>query len=888
MLVGLFSAVISLAETNSNGSFADQLLFQPELTGPDQVCVIFGSVLADFSGGGNPATDVYNWTILNPNGSEHFSRSGGATFQTISVQFSEVGVYTVNLSVRRGNDIIYSGSKTLQVIQGPELALQPDYLLCDFTPATLTAVNPDNPNLSNYAFEWRNMANEVIASSNEISVLDEGFYFVTISLANQTGAQSCLVNGTTYVGQPIDFQLNISNTTSCESEIIEITVDTPLIGEWEIQKEGESDWINFGKAYSLSINTGEELMGPGQYTAVFKVNSDRYPNCVSIREIAFEVNPGPDFEIRDIVAASDCTTPNGQFIFQSNSPIDFLSVRELSLQYSNIGIGEILVFENLLPGIYNVEIRANSCDQNRVIIVPNANPPAPIQFELIETGETCTASGRENGSVLINFLNGSFSGTYRVVNSLGENFASGTISNENNFEISLPGGFYALEIVSSDSCVLPENRMVEIYEESPVSFSVPFEMIICDSFDFIPETNQNLNFTLIDPSGQTHIRNSGDPFNLTLEGNYTITGRSNSNPSVGCDFTREFRVIRVDAPEFDPVLASADCFGNRLYRAELYGEQSFQYVIRWYDADFNIVGRNEIWYPTGYGTFYLDVQPRGSSPCAFNPKPLVVREPVFEVDVTLEGSLICPEQPGSINLITDFEEVFRIEWIYIADDGTQNILSQLENEREIMADSPGTYEAVVFNEANCEIGRNMIMVFESPNNERPNINPFYSVCETSNYGEVVDPGIFASYEWYFQGEFIGNDSKLALKRAGNYRLVVTNEDGCSFESTFSTFEDCTFQYIFPTGMELKSNEKLFELYVNDAVEEAKLWIYNRQGELIHFCEGQNIQSRVAFCHWDGTSKGRRIPPGTYTVVLNIVSNRFELDRKFTSKLVVLD
>jgi hypothetical protein len=51
-------------------------------------------------------------------------------------------------------------------------------------------------------------------------------------------------------------------------------------------------------------------------------------------------------------------------------------------------------------------------------------------------------------------------------------------------------------------------------------------------------------------------------------------------------------------------------------------------------------------------------------------------------------------------------------------------------------------------------------------------------------------------------------------------------------------------------MELKFSDKIFELFVNDAVKEAKLWVYNRQGELIHFCEGKNIQSRVAFCYWN--------------------------------------
>ena len=884
----LIIPIFSFAATDLSHTSTKTLMWQPVLTGPDQLCLIFGSALADFSGGGNPATDVYNWSVIHPNGSEHFSRSGGATFQTVSVQFSETGNYTINLSVRRGNDIIYSGSKILNVIKGPELVIQPDYLLCDFSPAVLTAINPINQNVADYAFEWTNIANEVIGSTNEISVFEEGYYFVTISLANQPGVQTCLLNGTTYVGQPLDFQLNISNTISCESDAIEITVDTPLNGEWEIQKEGESNWMNFGRGYSLLINTREDLMGPGNYRAAFKVNSARFPNCISQREIFFEVNPGPDFEIRDVNPASDCTTANGRFTFESKTPIDFFRIPELNIQMTNLGNDEVMVFDNLLPGIYTVETRTNACVQINLVIVANASPPAAILFEVIETAESCSNTGRENGGLLINFLNGPFSGTFRIVNSYGEAVASGTLTNRYNFEIALTGGLYALEIVSQNACKLPENRIIEILAESPVNFTIPNELIICESFEFIPETNQNLIFTLIDPSGESQIQTSGNPFHLTMEGNYSLIGRSNSSPSVGCNFTREFRVVRVQAPEFDPVLASADCFGNRIYRAELYGLPAMQYIFRWYDEDFNIVGRSETWYPIGYGTFYLDVQPRGSAPCAFNPKSLVVREPVFEVEVELEASLICPQQVGSITLTTDFEEVFMIEWIYISDDGIQNNLSQFENEREIFADLPGTYEAVVFNEANCEIGRNMIMVFESMNDERPAINPFYSVCESSNYGEIVDPGIFASYAWYLQGEFISNEPRLSLRRAGNYRLVVTNEDGCVFESSFSTFEDCTFQHILPTGMELKSSDKLFELYVNDAVEEAKLWIYNRQGELIHFCEGQNIQSRVAFCQWDGTVQGKLIPPGSYSVVLNIVSNRFGLDRKFTSKLVILD
>jgi hypothetical protein len=39
----------------------------------------------------------------------------------------------------------------------------------------------------------------------------------------------------------------------------------------------------------------------------------------------------------------------------------------------------------------------------------------------------------------------------------------------------------------------------------------------------------------------------------------------------------------------------------------------------------------------------------------------------------------------------------------------------------------------------------MIEVIESVSGERPAINPIYSLCESSNYRKIVDPGIFASY-----------------------------------------------------------------------------------------------------------------------------------------------
>jgi hypothetical protein len=870
--------------TGAGNFFAD-----PVLSGPDNLCVIFGSAIADFSGGGAPTTDVYDWVITNSMGGEHFTRNGGATFQNISVQFSQLGNYTVTLSVRRGNDIIYTASKNLSVIQGPQIVLQPDYLLCGNTPAILTAINPSTPNIGQYTFEWTNAAGDIVGNQNELSVQDEGYYFISLFLTNSSGGTDCQINGGTYVGQPRDFRLSINSNEVCMGENIEIGLDTPIPGQWFVQKIGETDLIDFGSAYSLSLDSEDDLFGSGSYRAVFRAQDSQYPDCVSEREISFSVKSQAEFTFSNIVAASGCSMQDGGFLFTAQSDLDFLRINELSLLEADLSAGETRSFINLYPGIYVVEAQLDGCNRTEVVIIPNANPDPTMLFETVEIGESCSETGKVNGIIRVNLLNGPYTGEYRVVEASGAVFFTGAISNVSSFDVSVPGNNYAIEIISPSGCKLPENRLLDIPVKEFVPFSIPEEVTICGALDFVPVTEENLTFTLISPSGTVETKNAGEAFVLTQSGNYILTGTSLDPSPEFCPRTILFNVVNIAIPNFEPVLESEDCFGNKLYKAELFGVDPSTVSIRWYDENLKIVGRGEMWYPTAYGKFSLDVQPRGSSLCGFNPKPFEVRQPVFEVDVTLTAGLICGDgQFATVTMDSDFEEVDRIEWIFIAADGTQTNLTQFANEREIEAGEEGTYEVVVYNRIGCEIGRDLILVLKSYDEARPEIKPFYSICTESNYGEIVNPGSFETYEWFLNGEFISDEPTLNLRREGNYTLLVTNSDGCVFESSFSTFEDCTFQAILTTGMNLSDVNKHFEVYVNDAVEKAQIWIHNRNGELIHFCENNEIQSRVAFCQWDGLVRGKEIPVGSYTVTLRIISTRFGLEQKFIQNLVVFD
>lgn len=873
---------------NVIGSSADtDFAIDPELTGPESLCVIFGSAIAEFSGGGIPSTDVYNWVITNPSGGEHFSRSGGATFQNISVQFSELGNYTVSLSVRRGNNIIYSDSKILSVIQGPQVVIKPDYLKCGSDPVSIQAIDPNSPNIGSYIFEWSNSAGTIVGDQNSLTVVDEGAYFVTLYLANSWGGGDCQINAGTYVGQPRDFSILISNDQVCFGSSVNISLDTPVMGEWTVEKIIGGFTESLGSSYGLNLDSEIDLDGVGDYRVVFRTSDELFPNCTSQREVYFSVNERPEFTYTEIIGAPDCNTPVGSFWFLADSPLDFLRIPELAFVANDLYQGESRDFGNLYPGLYTIETSLNGCDRAEVLIVPNNNPAAEMIFEVTETEETCTATGKMDGAIRVDFISGPFTGQYRIVEASASLSITGTITNASFFDVDLAGGRYAIEIISPSGCKLPQATFVNIPAKGFVPFSVPEVINVCGHLDFVPATSANLSFTLTYPSGESLTRNAGQSFPVSQPGIYQILGTSmDSNPGQ-CPRSRQFEVVLINQPDFEPVLEFEDCFGNMRYMADVFGENPSNLTIRWYNDQNTIVGRGLRWYPTGYGVFYLDVQPRGSSLCASNPKAFEVRQSVLEVPVDLSAGLICLGGIlTTVSLETDFDEVQRIEWIYIDPDGNQIILDGFENESIIEIGNQGTYEAVVYNRIGCEIGRDLVLVLESQSEKRPEIKGSYSICTESGYGETVNPGEFDTYEWFYNGEFISDAPVLKLIKGGDYVLYVTNEDGCVFETSFSTFEDCTFQYVFPNAMDLNDPNKLFEVWVNDAVDLALIWIHNRQGELIYFCEGINVQSRLAFCLWDGTKNGKYIPTGNYTVTLKIESSRFGLVKKISQNLTV--
>ncbi|UJP65447.1 hypothetical protein [Mongoliitalea daihaiensis] len=882
-------------ERYKKSGIVDILEQAPEFIGPSQLCNFFGSVLGTFSVGGDPEQDRYTWEVLDSFGTVIFSRFGGATFESVTVNFTSNGQYEIRVSVTRGNAEIYATTRALEVLQGPQLIVRPDYLLCGEEPAALTALPPTTPNLNAYTIEWRNEAGVLVGNQNVLVTDQEGTYTVSAFLNNPNGSTDCVINGFTYIGPPEDFELIIQDTTLCLNQRLQIAPDNPMEGAWFYRKEGFAEKISLGRAFDIDAEASQILDGPGNYEIIFEVSNTRNPDCLSTRSVSIQIQDSPTYQFTVVTPATTCNAFDGVLEFSVLGSVDELRILEIGLIYDNIVEGEVVTVTGLQSGIYTIQAESIGCLRTSVVIVPIDEVAIEDFLEISALPEVCTSDGIEVGSISIRLLNGPLTNwTYRLVNAIGrDEVVNAPIPNLLEFSIDLPGGLYAIEFIDEAGCIFPWESVIQVQRRNRVNFSVPATISICDTFSFTPTSNQELIFTLTYPDGTTLTQVSGQAFDISQPGIYRIVGRENSENPENCPRIREFEV-NVETPiEFEPIIVNEDCFGNIFYQANLFGRSPNEVSIRWLDGEGNIVGRQVNWIPTAYEEFRLEVRPRRSSSCEIQSRVFQVPQPVFEVELDFAVNPFCPELPTTeLGLLTDFDKVDRIEWLRINPDGSQEVIPAFEDIRSVLIEEDGLYEAVVyrrlFNGQLCEIGRNQLLMIRSVDQTRPELAPFYSICRKINLSEIINPGIFESYQWFLEDNPVSTSPIFRPQLTGSYTLVVTNLDGCQYVEEFSVFEDCEFQYRMPTAMIIDDPERHFEVFVNDAVEEARIWIHNRQGELIYYCEDFNVQSRVAFCFWDGSFQGQKIPSGQYVVTLSYKSERFGVNEKISQSLTVLN
>lgn len=865
----------------------------PKLIGPDNLCVVFSGVIGTYSAGGNPNTDVYSWLVTDPGGKEVFNRSGGAQFETIKVSFTEIGIYTLSLNIRRNNSIIYTENLRITVQRGPELAILPDYLLCGDSPAELTAIDPATPNLSQYTFNWTDVVGNPVGNTNSISVKKEGFYKIELFLRTPSGQPACVITGSTYVGPSLDYEINLSKTQLCQGESLTLATDTPLAGEWFVIKPGNTTRISLGNAFGLELKP-EELEIPGTYTIIFSAKDPNYPECNSERKTNFEVVTPPKLGIFTVTKPDNCAKPNGAFNLTAQSPLDSVSIVETGFLATTVSAGKSFSFSSLEPQLYTIEAVYNGCRFITLFNLEAKNPPivnsSTPDIELPETiiqAESCSEAGIVAGGLEVRFAQGKVNGEYRILSPNSGVVQQGIFTAQEKVSISLEGGTYLLEL-KVEGCTYPVETIV-VPSRPQVAFTNPARITICQSFDFIPETEQNLRFTLKFPDQTEQTAGTGEAFTLTQSGDYELLGIPADASSGLCPRLEKFTATLAGEFGFEVILLEEDCFGNQVYKADIQGLPSDQTSIRWLNATGEIVGRNPLYFPTSVGNHSLIVQPLQSGFCPLTPIAFTIDPPVLAVNVDLEASKICPDpNTAVVTLLTDESAVERVDWIYFNDQGDRRNLPEFSNLFEITIDRVGSYEAVVYNRIGCEIGRNFIQVEKSTLLTPPSVEDLYGICVKRKQGPEINPGDFAKYEWYFNENLVSTASAFSPIEVGEYTLLVTTRDGCEFVSRFTTYDACSFDYTFPNAMVLDEPFREFEVWISKGITEIELFILNRQGALVHYEQATELAFERPIFKWDGKNLGKPIPPGTYAVVLLARNPLYSFEEKITGSLLVIE
>lgn len=718
-LAFLISGIIFSLAKEKEGIFWDEnSLYQENIgiSGPSELCLYYGSSIGEFFGGGLP-TDVFHWKIFDENGELLIDREGA--FQRFTYTFSKLGRYTVTLEVRRGILPLGSFSKNILVVQGAPLILESGYLICTGSSLQLALVDPEFVDLDKLLIEWSNENGEIIGSGNTLEVTEAGIYKAFLVGSNPDGSAYCPFEVQTIVSQPVEYELSSSLSQTCEGwkEFV-LSAGSTIPGTWFYEKNGNGERKQLGTGGLLETNV-EEFEGPGDYQLIFVVNDpeDRY--CKKEDTISFTILPRPEVAIEIISEPRTCGDQGAEVLVVVSTDLLELQLHRGDNQllfFNNPALlqaGDTLRLPLLGTGTYSVLAVGPACNQwNPFTIAPQEKTSEP-EFTLEAFRETCTATGKQEGGIIVRFAQ-PFSGNYKLlsVNGIGLSFGSGSVVAADSIEISAPAGQYFVELEDENGCISAHPDLIRVFVVSQTEFTVPNLLMACTGYGFIPETSQNLIFTLLYPDGITNVTlDAGEAFVLDQQGEYTLLGVHKDETSGICPRQTRFNVRLVDPIPFEPVLVAEDCFGNKTYEAKITGANPANARYQWFNERDELVGTGRFLFPTSFGSFKLVVTPINVDACTVNSKEFEVRRPDFQLDATLSASLYCePSRFSIVSLDTDFDEVDHVEWIYYDADNNPIPLTGLYGEKEIRISQLGAYEAVLFSSFGCEIGRKLIQV----------------------------------------------------------------------------------------------------------------------------------------------------------------------------------
>lgn len=873
---------------------------EPSLSFPARLCLdpeLGASALLE--GGGEPDIDSYFWTITHEDGTVVRADYGGPgdQFQTLDQIFNTPGKYTIELRVDRcGDPDYYSAEGEIVVDAPPALTLASDATLCAGNPVTLTAIDGYDPAEGLYDFQWTNAAGQIFGdeNSNSIEVTEESIYTVEVSFRLPDGLsddeallyETCPSTAEVFVGPAFEFDLTQTATEVCYEETsVTFAPNTPITGEWFYDLNASGTRVSLGEFFELELLI-QSLPGPGQYEIIFVAEDPILEGCTIEKKLDLLVNELPIFTAIQTTPATNCASADGSFEITMQANASEVRISELSLTYSNVNAGDVIPVTGLAPGLYTIEAENSiGCFYTGSVTVENLNPPTELVFSVATVDETCNATGVEPGLITISFDGGVAQiGTYRIVRQGDGLEITGPLPNQAIFDVEVPFGDYQVEVVDQFGCSIPDDQVYSIAQKFEVVFSVPSDLTACQSFTFAPIGPDPLTYTARNSAGATISPDVDGNFTFTQTGLYTILGEDPNG--VNCPKEIEMNVTITEPLDFELSGPIVDCQTGIRYEAVLNNADPADVIFLWKDGLGVIVGRRQTFVPSRDGNYTLEVQPAGGGLCPTSEIPFSAEILAEAVPVSLDVVPFCVEQTTTtISVVADLSDVAEIEW-YSVVNGTRTRIFEFDNFPIIEVSQEGTYEALLRSEFGCDLGRANGVVAKST--IIPPVVPVeFTICAVEGVTTSIDPGVYDNYSWLLNGVEVSQDAIFTPTLPGNYELRVSDNLGCEYVATFVVNEDCRLRVSYPNGVVLNDPNRGFILYANDFIDYIEVFIFNRWGELIFYCEHENLEPRQPFCPWDGVVNGKFVPNGTYAVVVKFTSREQNLTQSETKAITII-
>lgn len=863
-------------EKNNYLDAEDHLRAESRIVGSSAVCLNGAFIFVDYSTEAEPGDNIY-WSMRDAAGFEISNQRG----PVVSIPYTSEGTFTLSLRISRGGNPDFH-NETIEVVvqRGPTFILQPDVVLCGSEEVALTALDPNDPNLDIFTIEWTDTDGNPIGTGNTIVTSTPGRYIVNVA------SVACLVTGSTFVGPSLEVELSQSTTNACLGSTVTFTPDVPVNGLWSYQKSDQATRTDLGNFFQLSLDT-DELDGVGDYTIFFNVEDEDRPGCSVEKQRNLIVRDNASFEIFDIINSESCDNPTGGFTLIPNTGMQSIEVTgPMDTLFINVWPGTVLDLTDLEPGIYTIEAESYECYVTSTVTIGNLNPDAGIPFTVASSDETCSGTGINPGTITITVEDISPELEYRIINAEGD-VTQGTFGNQLSVTEDVLAGVYSIEVIDADNCSSVSADIHTVSGSDQVSFSVPLSIIACEFYVLRPQSNQTLRYEVTDTNGQQISSEDDGSFIISNSGTYEILGISDNPDSPLCPNLKTFEIEINDQIVFDYSQRQIDCLGNQIFTAELLGMDPSTVFIRWLASDnITILGRDLNFFPPSVGTFYLDVQPRASSQCPAAPIPFEVTAVQREVEVEIEGTPFCGQDPfTSLTVVTDFDIIEFIEWYYIDEEGNYIHLENYQNMETIDVTDEGTYVVVVRNDIYCEMGRTTYEV-ERILEITLTMSAKQNICIEEQRFNTLNPGDFVSYNWLKDGEVLSTDSIFTPREPGNYELEVVDPNGCPVNTQFEVEDICAQLISMPSAMVPGDLARDFRVYANPAISEIEVFVFNKLGELIFHCQSENNIDTDAICIWDGYVNGTKLMVGTYPVTVKYTVPSLNLSDHVNSFIVV--